>query len=149
MITDSNGKGATEDSIKNHMTREEREKYEIEVAVAFTLEEALQRVDRGAINVRDSIVIVDNLTNDIRGTRLRPSVTPQQLVRGVDRLRGILRMAGAKAVVVCQIKPMQVCNVTPYNELLSSYLGAQRWGFGCRTQVRLCFLKSDGSGSAS
>ena len=53
-------------------------------------------------------------------------------------------MAGASAVVVCQVKPMQLGNVSPYNELISDYLRGQRWGFGCQTQVRLSYLKADG-----
>ena len=144
VLTDSNGRGATSDSIKNHMTREERDQHDIEVAVAYTMEEALQRFDRGAIDVRGAVVIVDNLTNDVRGTRMRPSLTPQELVRGIDRLRGTLKTAGAVAVVVCQIKPMQLGDVTPYNEALSNYLRAQRWGYGCQTQVRLSYLRPDG-----
>ena len=126
------------------MTREEKAMCEIEICVAYTLDEAMQRVDRGAINVRDAIVVVDSLTNDIRGTRLRPSLTPSELVRGVDRLRGILVAAGARASVICQVKPMQLGDVTPYNELLSEYLRGQRGGFGCRTQIRLGHLKPDG-----
>ena len=144
ILTDSNGREATPDSIKNHMTKEEKKSYDIEVAVAYTLEAAIQRVHRGAVNVRGAIVIIDNLTNDIRGTRLRPSLSPQELVRGVDKLRGMLRMAGAKAVIVCQVKPMTLGDVSPYNEQLSEYLRSQRWGFSCRTQIRLNYLKPDG-----
>ena len=143
-MTDSNGRDATANSIKNHMSREEKSRYDIKVSVAFTLDEAIQRVDRGAIDVRDSVVVVDNLTNDIRGTRLRPSLNPRDLVRGVDRLRGALKSAGAMAVVVCQVKPMELGDVTPYNDLLSEYLAGERWGFGCRTQIRLGHLKPDG-----
>ena len=144
MLTDSNGRGATADSIKNHMTREEKRLYNIEVSVAYTLEAAIQRVERGAVDVRGAIVIVDNLTNDIRGTRLRPSLKPQDLVRNVDKLRSTLKTAGAAAVVVCQVKPMELGDVTPYNELLSDYLREQRWGFGCLTQIRLGHLRNDG-----
>ena len=144
MITDSNGRGATSDSVKNHMTREEKGKYVIEVAVAYTLDEAIQRVERGAIDVREAVVVVDNLTNDIRGTRLRPSLNPRELVNGVDKLRGVLKNAGATAAVICEVKPMQLGDVTPYNRHLADYLSAQKWGFGCRTQIRLNYLKPDG-----
>ena len=34
--------------------------------------------------------------------------------------------------------------MTPYNSALSKYLEAQRCGFGCRTQIRMSFLKPDG-----
>ena len=54
----------------------------------------------------------------------------------------------AVAVVVCQLKPMETTDVTPYNQLLDEYLVRERDrgrdGFGCRTQIRLEFLKSDG-----
>ena len=56
--------------------------------------------------------------------------------------------AGAAAVVVCQLKPMQTIDVTPHNELLDHYLRREkqqgRDGFGCRTQIRLDFLRGDG-----
>ena len=126
------------------MSQTEKKDYKIEIAVAYTLDEAIQRVDRGAINVRDAIVVVDTLTNDIRGTRLRPSLSPQELVRGVDRLRQVLKTAGAMAVVICQVKPMQLGDVTSHNDQITEYLKGQRWGFGCRTQIRLGHLKPDG-----
>ena len=89
-------------------------------------------------------MVVDNLMNDVRGTRMRPSLLPHKLVRGVDKLREVLRRAGASAVVTCQFKPMQAGDVTPYNSALSKYLEAQRYGFGCRTQIRMSFLKPGG-----
>ena len=144
ILTDSNGKGATSDSIKNHIPRDERDSYDIEVVVAYTLEAAFHRVDRGAIDIRGAVVIVDNLTNDIRGTSVRSPLSPRAVTHWVDKLCGRLRMAGAAAVVVCQVKPMQVADVTPYNDLLSEYLCTQDQGFGCKTQIRLTYLKPDG-----
>ena len=41
------------------------------------------------------------------------------IIHLVDKLRGRLKMAGLAVVVVCQAKPMQVADVTPYNDLLS------------------------------
>ena len=52
-------------------------------------------------------------------------------------------MAAAEAVVVCQIKPMQLTDVRPFNALLHEYLRGVG-GFGCQTQVRMEFLKKDG-----
>ena len=121
---------------------------EVKVAVAYTLDEAYRQTDRGEIKVEGSIVVVDSLTNDVRGTRSRPSVTPQLLVRLVNKLRRRLMAAGAVAVVICQLKPMEVADVTPFNEFLDQYLRGERDrgrdGFGCRTQIRLEFLKADG-----
>ena len=144
VITDSNGKGATSNSIKNHIQREERDRYDVEVAVAFTVEAAFHRVDRSDIDVREAVVIVDNLTNDIRGTTVWPSLSPRGLAHWVDKLRGRMKMVGVATIVVCQAKPMQVADVTSYNNLLSQYLCTQDQGFGCKTQIRLTYLKLDG-----
>ena len=108
----------------------------------------IRRIDRGELRLEGAIVVLDNLTNDVRGTRSRPAVTPQQLVRRVNCLRRRVMAAGATAVVVCQIKPMETVDVTPFNKVLDSYLRHERDhgrdGFGCRTQIRLDFLKGDG-----
>ena len=90
-------------------------------------------------------MVLDNLTNDVRGTSTRPAISPEVLIHYVDKLRWKLRAAGAVAVVVCQLKPMQVTDVTPYNKLLHEYLLAEgEGGYGCRTQIRLDYLKHDG-----
>ena len=57
-------------------------------------------------------------------------------------------MAGAVGIVVCQLKPMQVTDVTPYNSLLDDYLREEKrsgqQGHGCRTQIHMDYLKADG-----
>ena len=49
---------------------------------------------------------------------------------------------------MCQIKPMEVTDVTPYNSQLNDYLQNEsrrgRGGFGVRTQIRLDYLRTDG-----
>ena len=148
VLTDSNGRGATHETIMNHVPRGEREEMEVEVVVAYTLDEAYRRIDRGELRIQGAVVLVDNLTNDVRGMRSRPAVSPQQLLRLVDGVRRRVMAAGAVAVVVCQLKPMQTADVTPYNELLNDYLRREknrgRDGFACRTQIRLDYLKADG-----
>ena len=95
--------------------------------------------------MRGATVVVDVLTNDVRTTRNRKAASPEELVCRVDRLRGTLCAAGASSVVTCQIKPMQATDVTPYNALLNDYLPSQgKSGHGCRTQIRLSYLKQDG-----
>ena len=126
------------------MPYEVRDTLQIEVDVAFTTEDAIRHVDRGVIDVRGAVVVIDTLTNDVRGTRMRPALSAQEMVRGIDRLRSRLRMAGAAATIVCQLKPMQILDVTPFNQSLSDYLRAQNGGFGCRTQIRLSDLSGDG-----
>ena len=96
LIVDSNGRGATPDSVRNHIPREKRGKYEkLEIHTAYTTDEAVRRVGDDDINVKDAIVVLDNLTNDVRGTRHRPAVSPTELVRRVDQLRRKLQAAGA------------------------------------------------------
>lgn len=148
VLTDSNGRNTTQNTIMNHVPRENRKEIDVEVVVAYTLDEAYRRIDRGEIDVGGAIVLVDDLTNDVRGTRQRPAVTPQQLLRLVDNLRRRVMAAGAQAVIVCQLKPMQTVDVTPFNQQLCDYLRREkkrgRDGFGCRTQIRLDYLKGDG-----
>ena len=130
------------------MAREEQEKYDVELVTAYTLEEAIRRVERREINIVGAKVIIDNLTNDVRGTRARPAITPHDLIRLVDQLRWRVMEGGAVGVVVCQVKPMMTVDVTPHNSLLDEYLRTEgrrgRGGFGCRTQVTLETLKPDG-----
>ena len=144
ILTDSNGREATPDSIMNHVPREWRGRCDIRVVPAYTTEEAFNRIGSGDIDVSDAVVIIDLLTNDVRGTRQRAAVSPDQLVWKVDQLRQRIRVAGATAVVVCQIKPMEVVDVTTHNIVLGDYLKAQRMGYACRTQIRRRFLKRDG-----
>ena len=141
VITDSNGREATEEGIKQQIPRDEREQYDIEVVTAYTLEEAFFRVARDEIEVGGAIVVMDNLTNDVRGTRSRRAATPQELVDRVGKLRETMR--GAAAIVTCAVKPMRDINVTQHNNLLSDFLHAHG-GYGCNTQIRREFLKDDG-----
>ena len=144
ILTDSNGRQSTSDSIKNHMPLADRGGCDIDIVVAYTLDEAIQRVDRGAIDVRDTVTIIDNLTNDIRGTKLRPSMTPERLVETVSQLRDSLKKAGVRETVICEVKPMMMKDVDPYNQRLSGYLRGQSQGLGYPTQIRLKHLKRDG-----
>ena len=74
----------------------ERGAYDINIAVAYTLDQAIQRMDWGAIDVRDPVTIIDNLTNDVRGRKLRSSLTPEDFIRGVNQLRASVMRAGGK-----------------------------------------------------
>ena len=100
------------------------------------------------MNVAGAKVIVDSLTNDTRGTRARPAVSPEELIRLVDCLRWAVMQAGAVGVVTCQVKPMQAIDVSPHNSLLNNYLLVERrkgrGGYGIRTPISLDNLKPDG-----
>ena len=144
VITDSNGRGASEDSIKTHIPRENRGSLDIMVRVAYTLEDACRQLRRGEIDAAGAMVVVDNLTNDVRGTWNRPAASPMELVQRVERLRAGLAGTAA-SVVICEIKPMQQKDVRPYNLLLHEYLCAQGLAVsGCRTQIRVDNLRHDG-----
>ena len=143
VIVDSNGEGATSDSIKNHIPRVERDSYDVKVEVAYTTDEAYNKVDRGLIDVRGAYVVLDNLTNDVRGSavRKRPPLSPPELTTKVARLREKLIAAGAADIVVCEIKPMEMTDVTPHNACINDFLKSQHRGFGCRTQIRISDLR--------
>ena len=112
---------------------------------AYTHDEAYRRVESRSIEVRGARVIVDTLTNEVRGMRTRQALSPEELVHRVHQLRRLLMSMGAAVAVICQLKPMEVTDVTPYNRLLHEYLQMEqryrRGGYGCRTQIRLDQLK--------
>ena len=88
--------------------------------------------------MRGAVVVVDCLTNEVRGSWRRKALSPDELVERVHGLRCRLLMAGAEAVVICYLKPMEVRDVRPYNVTLHEYLRAMGpTGFGCQTQVRI------------
>ena len=106
VITDSNGRGTSANSIKNHVPREEWEGLEIEVVVAYTLEEAYHRIRRKEIEVEERIVVIDNVTNDVRKVR-----DPWEVKRRMGKLMEVLE--GAAATVVVEVKPMRQLDVRP------------------------------------
>ena len=113
--------------------------------VAYTLEEAYHRVARGEVDVRGATVVMDNLTNDVRGTRQRKSATPEETVFRVEKLRMKLLEAGANAVVIAEIKPMQQVDVRPHNRKLHYYLRSLDGNnYGVCTQIRMNHLRNDG-----
>ena len=145
IITDSNGRDTTPTSVKNHIPKGERDNYEIDIAVSYTLEETLGKIERGAIKVDGAVVVLDCLTNNVRGTRARKAASPEELLDQVRRLRDRILVASAASVIVCEIKPLRDTNVTPYNMLISDYLvRVGPGGFGCRTQIRMKDLRADG-----
>ena len=119
----------------------------LKIHVAYTTDEAVRRIGDD-IDVQNAIVVIDNLTNDVRGTRQRPAASPAQLVERVDRLRRRLQEAGAAYSVTCEVKPMEVCDVRMHNAALHEYLRSQQTttttAYGCRTQIRREFLQRDG-----
>jgi hypothetical protein len=142
IITDSNGREATADNIMRQIPEKERDGFDIEVVMAYTLEGALGMIRRGEIKTKEAVVVVDNLTNNVRGTKARPRTTP---VAVAERLGELLdTMWEAQAVVVCEVKPMQHVDVTPYNIALHMECVGREGVHGCHTQTRLGHLAGDG-----
>ena len=142
IIVDSNGRDASSSElIKSHIPKHERDKYDIEVTVAYRIEEAYDKVERGAI------VIIDCLTNMVKETCSGPGQNPDELVWCVDRLRERLWAAAAAEIIICQIKPTLRLDVSHHNRALDAYLRSQMeldGGHGCCTQIRLDYLRADG-----
>ena len=145
LLVDSNGRGVTEDTVKNHIPAWRRGKFTIRKETTYTMEEAYHRVGRGEVDVRGAVVVVDCLTNNVRGTRQRTAASPDELVYLTDQLRQRILAAGAAKVIICELKPMQCVDVSPYNRALHYYLLSQGdHGYGCMTQIRLEYLANDG-----
>ena len=141
IFADSNGSSTTDDAIKDHIHGEERHQYDIQVVEAFHVEDAYFLVAEGKIDVSGAIVVVDCLTNDVRGTKRKSALGPEELVRQIDVLRATTWRA--KETVICQVKPMRHVNVVPFNKLLHEYL-CREGSVGCQTMIRAEFLKVDG-----
>ena len=137
VITDSNGRGTSANTIKNHVPKEESEGLEIEVVVAYTMEEAFHRIRRGEIEVEGKVVVVDNVTNDVRKVR-----EPWEVTRRVGKLLDVLEKAAA--VVVVQVKPIRSLDVTDFNKAIHRLCVSREGVFGCHTQITMRDLASDG-----
>ena len=146
ILTDSNGRDVTADSVRNHMPRQERDDYDINIVVAYRIDEAIALVQQGTLDVNGCYVVIDNMTNHVKSSWRAQADSPEQLVHRLDRLRCLLLSSSAAAVIVCQIKPMRMFDVRPYNHLVSRYLdNCGHTGYGCLTQIRMEYLKPDGT----
>ena len=109
------------------------------------MEDAFKRIRRGHLDVSGRIVILDNLTNNVRGGKKHAPDSPDEFIAKVDELRHMILGRGARDLRVMQIKPMRYVDVRPYNERLHHYLlDCPDPTYGCRTQIRMNFLKADG-----
>ena len=141
VLTDSNGRGVTSDTIMSHVRGEAKE-WEVQVERVYTLEEARDRVRRGDIRVEGARVVVDCVTNDVRGTRRRGQAEPREVA---ERLREAIREMGrAERIVVCEVKPMQQIDVVPFNARIHALIGSTEGVEGSSTQIRPEYLLGDG-----
>ena len=83
------------------------------------------------------MVVIDNITNDVRKVR-----DPWEVAR---RMGKVLDICGdAAAVVVTEVKPIRHLDVTPFNKELHKLYATREKVFGCHTQVRMRDLGRDG-----
>ena len=144
VMVDSNGKGVTPDTIRNHIHREERREWEVQVEQVFRLEEARDKVRRGEIRVGGAKVVVDCMTNDVRGTRAQRAAEPWELEERVRLVIEEMRRAGAEEVVLCEVKPMQHVDVVPFNARIHALILHTEGVGGCSTQIQHGDLGRDG-----
>ena len=131
------------------MPADKRAKYKIQVVVAFRLEDAYDRIanerHKFHVDVKDAYVIIDNVTNNIRGGKNHEAEPPDLVADRVAALREIILSSSAKAVVVCEPKPMKWVDVRPASVRIHNHLvSIGKGGFGCRTQIRMRYLRDDG-----
>jgi hypothetical protein len=143
ILTDSNGAGVTQETVRRHIPREKQQGRRIRVYTAYTLFEAFDKVRDGRIKVEGARVVIDVTTNDMRGTRGLPRITPEELVDRVGKLIATLREKGAKGVTVCEPKPMTLMDITPFSNMLYRKCREGKIGW-CRTQLGVGSLKEDG-----
>ena len=111
----------------------------------WRLEDAFKRIRRGDIDVSGRTVVLDNLTNNVRGSKKDPPDSPDDFIAKVDELRHLILGRGARDLKIMQIKPMRHVDVRPYNERLHRYLlDCPDPTYGSGTMVRMSFLKGDG-----
>ena len=146
IITDSNGQETTADTIRDHIVREQRDELDIFIEHGvWRLEDAFKRIRRGNIDVSGRTVVLDNLTNNVRGSKKDPPDSPDDFIAKVDELRHLILARGARDLRIMQIKPMRHVDVRPYNERLHRYLlDCPDPTYGSGTMIRMSFLKGDG-----
>ena len=139
IITDSNGRnGVTPSSIKYHMPEEDREACDISLVIAYRIEEAASKVEKGDLGIAGAVVVLDCLGNDARNTKEAPRLSPDRHVLELDKLRKKLWEKGAADVIVCSVKPTQSADMTEYVDRVHRYLQSMRdvdGGHGIRSQV--------------
>jgi hypothetical protein len=143
ILTDSNGAGVTETTVKRHIPTEKQRGCRIRVYTTYTLFEAFDKIKAGKIKVEGKRVIMDVTTNDVRGTRGLPRTRPDELVDRVGKVVAVLKEKGARGVTVCEPKPMTLMDMSPYSDGLRQKCRDRKVGW-CQTQLGVNDLKEDG-----
>jgi hypothetical protein len=143
ILTDSNGAGVTEDTVKRHMPKEMWQKCRIRVVTTYILFEAFDRIRDGKIEVEGARVVLDVTTNNIRDTRGQAQMTPQELIDRVGKVVTIMKEKGARGMTVCEVKPMNLMDMTPYSKSLYHSCRNKKISW-CQTQSGVRNLRDDG-----
>jgi hypothetical protein len=98
--------------------REEGKGMKVEIVVAYTLLEVRQRLGRGEFDVRGTFMIIDVMTNDVKGTRASPRTSPVEIAGRVGTVTDLLMEKGCEVVIICEMKLMHFMDVTPYSNAL-------------------------------
>ena len=146
VLTDSNGRnGTTASSIRYHMPEEDKDAYDVNIAIAYRIAEATDMVKQGDLAIDGAVVLIDCHNNDARQTKRYPKLPPNRYIQELDKLRKELWDKGAADVIVCSLKPTQRADVSEYVDLVHRYLVSMEGkdgGHGCHTQVRTASIFS-------
>ena len=118
IITDSNGRGATTNAVLSHIPDNEKGGLNIDITTLYTIEEAYYRIKRGDVKVEGKIVVVDCVTNSIRGRGGRLRTTPREISREMKILLDVIKDKKALAITVCEVKPIRHLDVSLHNTSL-------------------------------
>jgi hypothetical protein len=94
--------------------------------------------------VKGAVVLLDVGTNDVRGTRATARASPEVVADRIGKTIRALKEKGARAVIICEIKPMAFMDVRPYCHAIHLQCLEHRDVFGCETQTGVSHLKEDG-----
>ena len=112
---------------------------EINVVIAYTLEQVYYKIRRREVEVADKVVVIDCTTNDIRKVQ-----DPWEVARRMGKVLDALTDAKAAAVIGVETKPIRHINVAPYNEAMHRLYISRKKTYGCQTQIRVRDLARDG-----
>jgi hypothetical protein len=143
ILTDSNGAGVTQETVRCHIPRKMQCGCRIRIYTTYTLFEAFSRIKDGKIKMEGARIIVDVMRNDVRGTKRQPQTTPDELVNRVGKVVAMLKEKGARDVTVSEVKPMTLKDVKPYSNRLRQRCMEKKVGW-CQSQLGVEDLKEDG-----
>jgi hypothetical protein len=83
-------------------------------------------------------------TNDVRGTRVTARASPEVVADRIGKTIRALKEKGARAVIICEVKPMAFMDVRPYCHAIHLECLEHRDIFGSEMQTGVSYLKEDG-----